>query len=310
MLRKLASAIVFGVAVWIGWEMSSSVGWGVEPTKLVAKHLPNPVRVHPRVISGGLPEGDEAFAELKALGVRTIVSVDGAVPDVAAAKRYGLKYVHLPHGYDGIPESRVRELAKAVRSLEGPLYIHCHLGKHRSPAAASAACVAAGLLPAADALDVLKVAGTNPKYRGLFQSVANSRPIPAEELQRLTVHFREREAVPPLVTAMVALESTHDRLKASAAGGWKRSATDDPAHHALLLREHFAEMLRLQETQRFPKEFAGLLRESQTLAERLEQEFPRQPVSPSESARASLDKRLGEINDRCVRCHERFRDTR
>jgi protein tyrosine phosphatase (PTP) superfamily phosphohydrolase (DUF442 family) len=149
-MQTLASTIVLGLAVWMGGGMSSSVGSAGEPEKLVAKRLPNPVRLHPRVISGGLPEGDEAFAELKALGVRTIVSVDGAEPDVDTATRYGLKYVHLPHGYDGIPESRVRELAKAVRELEGPLYIHCHLGKHRSPAAASAACVAAGLLPAAD----------------------------------------------------------------------------------------------------------------------------------------------------------------
>lgn len=331
----------------VGVHAVASVATGVEPTqepaktlslqptqepakapaKVPAKHLPNPVSVHPRVISGGLPEGDAAFAELRTLGVRTIVSVDGAEPDVAAAARHGLKYVHLPHGYDGISDSRVRELAKAVRELEGPLYIHCHLGKHRSPAAASAACVTAGLLPPAEALAVLKVAGTNPKYRGLFQAVAKARPVPGDELQRLAVTFRERVEVAPLVKAMVTLESTHERLKAASTNGWQRAAAratdaepnsgvrdgtpvDDPAHQAVLLGEHFAEMRRLKEVRGFPAEFSTTLGESQAFAERIERELPRWPAVPGQAVRVDLDRHLREINDRCVRCHERYRDTR
>lgn len=343
----MAAGMVIGVAIGMVMCAVASVATGVEPTqepskalstqpaqepakapaKVSAKHLPNPVSVHPRVISGGLPEGDAAFAELRTLGVRTIVSVDGAEPDVAAAARHGLKYVHLPHGYDGIPDRRVRELAKAVRELEGPIYIHCHLGKHRSPAAASAACVTAGLLPPAEALAVLKVAGTNPKYRGLFQAVAKARPIPGDELHRLAVTFRERVEVAPLVKAMVALESTHERLKAASTSGWKRAAApaphadpndgardgtpvEDPAHQAVLLGEHFAEMRRLQEVQAFPAEFSTMLGESQAFAERIERELPRWPALPGQAVREGLDRHLREINDRCVRCHERYRDTR
>lgn len=89
--------------------------------KVSAKHLPNPVRVNAKVISGGLPEGDGAFAELKELGVKTIISVDGAKPDIAIAQKYGLRYVHLPHSYDGVPEDRGKELAKAVRDLPGTI---------------------------------------------------------------------------------------------------------------------------------------------------------------------------------------------
>src|SRR5688500_5709584 len=99
------------------------------PKKLAAEHLPNPWQDHPKVISGGLPEGDKAFKELADLGVKTVISVDVAKPDVALAKKYGLRYVHLPHGYDGVPELRAKELAKAVRDLPGPVYIHCHHGK-------------------------------------------------------------------------------------------------------------------------------------------------------------------------------------
>jgi hypothetical protein len=70
--------------------------------QLASQHLPNLVRVHEKVISGGLPEGDAAFQELAALGVKTIISVDGMTPDVGMAAKHGLRYVHLPHGYDGM----------------------------------------------------------------------------------------------------------------------------------------------------------------------------------------------------------------
>ena len=83
---------------------------------------------------------------------------------------YGLRYVHLPHGYDGIDQRRARELAKAVRDLPGPIYIHCHHGKHRSPAAAAVACVGAGLLKPDRSLCVLNTAGTSTNYRGLYQA--------------------------------------------------------------------------------------------------------------------------------------------
>jgi hypothetical protein len=58
------------------------------PEKVAAEHLPNPWRLHPKVISGGLPEGDAAFKELADLGVKTVISFDGAKPDVAKAKKY------------------------------------------------------------------------------------------------------------------------------------------------------------------------------------------------------------------------------
>ena len=43
------------------------------PKRLSAEHLPNPWQIHPKVISGGLPEGDSAFRQLAELGVKTTV---------------------------------------------------------------------------------------------------------------------------------------------------------------------------------------------------------------------------------------------
>ena len=74
-------------------------------------------------------------------GRKTVLTLDGAQPDVETAKRHGLRYVHVPIGYDGIPAARALELAKTFQTLEpsGPIFVHCHHGKHRGPAACSIA---------------------------------------------------------------------------------------------------------------------------------------------------------------------------
>src|SRR5262245_18100801 len=51
------------------------------------------------LISGGVPEGHEGLETLHAMGVKTIVSVDGATPDVEGARKLGMQYVHLPISY-------------------------------------------------------------------------------------------------------------------------------------------------------------------------------------------------------------------
>lgn len=277
--------------------------------KLNKPSLPNAIRIHEKVISGGLPEGDKAFADLASLGVKTIISVDGAKPDVATAKKHGLRYVHLPHGYDGIAEERVKELAKAVKDLPGPIYIHCHHGKHRSPAASASACVAAGLIDPASALGVLKTAGTNENYRGLFAAAKNAKPIDAKLLAELQVEFPEVAKVPPFAEAMVALEHTHDQLKASAAVSWKAPPNDpdlDAAHEALLLREHFTEMLRSEYVGKQPEAFRDLLKQSELAASELEDAL--KSKLPTESTRTKAKAALDLVTQKCAACHKAYRD--
>lgn len=282
------------------------------PERLAVKHLPNAVRIHAKVISGGLPAGDAAFAELKSLGVKTIISVDGAKPDVETARKFGLRYVHLPHGYDGIARQRQLELAKAVQELEGPIYIHCHHGKHRSPAAASVACIGAGLIPAAQGLQVLEVAGTSRSYRGLFAAAEKARRYDRGLLRSTSVEFHETLPIPPMAEAMVALEHTYDRVKQVANANWKSPAGHpdvEPAHEVLLLREHFTEMLRTQEVQSKSEAFQQMLRDSERLSSSMEQVLSNSPVIDSETDRiAHLNGTLERINDACKSCHQQFRD--
>jgi protein tyrosine phosphatase (PTP) superfamily phosphohydrolase (DUF442 family) len=276
------------------------------PVRIDNKYLPNSYRLTEKVISGGQPDGQQAFAALRALGVRTIISVDGAQPDVAAAKKHGLRYVHLPHGYDGIPSERLLALAKAVRDLPGPIYIHCHHGKHRSPAAAAAACSTVGLLTNDEALAVLKAAGTSPNYRGLFETVREARKVQPEVLDKLAVEFPESADIPPMADAMIAIEHIHDRLKLISAAKWRAPAEHpdlDPPHEALLLKEQFAELMRTDMVTARPEKFQAMMRASDRAAGELELALRAPKLDTARAEQA-----FARVTNNCTACHQVFRD--
>lgn len=277
-------------------------------TALAISSLPNSYRLHENVISGGQPDGEAGFAALQKLGVRTVISVDGAQPELSLAKKYGLRYVHLPHGYDGISEQRVLELAKAIADLPGPIYIHCHHGKHRSPAAAAVACIGAGLITREEGRGVLKLAGTSKDYRGLHKVVATAKR--QDDLERLHVEFREVVDVPPLASSMVQIERTFDNLKQVERAGWSTPASHPdltPAHEALLLREHVTELLRTDEVRARPIAFRKLLENTHRQAKSLEQEL-RKASNPQTATKRRLSASLSEIGNDCKRCHRNYRD--
>lgn len=316
MYSRYAAAVVLLALAGCAHESKSSAGPGAEsaaawlPIKVAAEHLPNLYRLHEKVLSGGQPDGEEGFRELQSLGVKTLISVDGAKPDVALAQRYGLRYVHMPHGYDGVPDDRARELAKAVRDLPGPIYIHCHHGKHRSPTAASLACVAVGFLEPPDALAVLRAAGTSENYRGLYQSAESARRLDEALLDALRVEFHQTVDLPPLADAMVAIERVHDRLHLIELSGWHTPAEHpdlDPPHEALLLREQFTELLRTDEVHRQPESFQELMRESEQAALDLEASLNINPGAQNLSQTASSDA-FARITKGCKSCHQKFRD--
>ncbi|MGD9723894.1 MAG: hypothetical protein AB7O59_21030 [Pirellulales bacterium] len=301
----------------IGSAVISTVGISAEPPtpvnaaappirKITSDHLPNAYRLTDKLFSGGQPEGEPAFAELRALGVKTVISVDGAQPDVAAAKKYGLRYVHLPHGYDGIADARLLELAKAVRDLPGAVYLHCHHGKHRSPAAAAAACVTIGLLGNEQALAVLKTAGTSPNYLGLYDTVGTAQRVDGGVLDRLQVEFRESVNVAPMAESMIAIEHLHDRLKSVAAAQWKAPPDHpdvDPPHEALQLKEQFAELLRTDEARSQGEKFLALARGGEAAAGALETALRAAPPDEKGAALA-----LAKVTANCQACHQSFRD--
>jgi hypothetical protein len=225
------------------------------------------------------------------------------------SKKFGIRYVHLPHSYDGVPEGRATELAKAVKELPGPIYIHCHHGKHRSPAAAAVACVGAGLIPKGNALAILQAAGTNPNYRGLYRSAEKAAPIDEKVLSELKAEFPEKASIPPLAEAMVAVEHFHDRLKKLSGNKWKVFANDPavtPGHEALLLREAYTELLRTPEIMQRPEGFQEMLRESEQTADELEKVFIAAKEAPLDEAKATA--LFTKVTEQCSACHKKYRD--
>ena len=80
----------FTVAALIALSAAAVIARQAEPPRkafdpIATERLQNAHRVTEKILSGAQPEGEAAFAALRDLGVQTIISVDGAVPNVEMA---------------------------------------------------------------------------------------------------------------------------------------------------------------------------------------------------------------------------------
>ena len=281
------------------------------PRKVDAEGLDNVFQITDRLYSGSGPEDDKGFESLRKIGIKTVISVDGAKPDLERARRFGLRYVHIPIGYNGVPREKALQLAKAMCELPGPFYIHCHHGQHRGPTAAAIARLCADAQCTIDeALAVLRAAGTDPRYTGLFKSVREFQRPTAQELAGLRAELPEAVQAAGLTQAMVTIDHAWDNLRLVRAAGWKTPPDHpdiDPAHEALQLAEGFQEMRRLPEVGKRPEDFRRWLDEAQASAQALEQllrEGKNKKVVDGEGAER-VYRRTSAI---CTQCHAKYRD--
>lgn len=202
-----------------------------------------------KIGQGAQPEGDEAFQNLKALGYTTILSVDGSMPEVEVAAKYSLTYVHVPIGYDGITVEQQIEIIKAVKESPGPVYVHCHHGKHRGPAATMIAREALEGLSCEDAVKSLELSETGKEYEGLYRDV---REFKAPTAAQIAAAPKPVSRVTPkgVRAAMVDVDQRFDFLKASMENGWNtppKAPDVSPKHEAKMLWELYRELARLDE---------------------------------------------------------------
>ena len=167
------------------------------PKKVDVDGVPNLIRLNDRIYQGGMPQGDAGFASLEKLGVKTVISVDGARPDLEDAHKHGIRYVHLPMGYDGMTREQALKAAKAVRDLPGPVYIHCHKGTLRGPTAAAVVRLFLDDGCTVDqALDGMKLAGFDLRYSGLWAAPKELKRPTAKELDEVAADFPEARRRP------------------------------------------------------------------------------------------------------------------
>ncbi len=274
-------------------------------TQPAAHTLHNIIHVTDEIISGSVPDDDDGFAELERLGVRTIISVDGAAPDVARA--HGMRYVHLPVGCHGIAPQRQLEIARAVRDLPGPVFIHCHHGKHRGPAAAASAAVALGHLTPDGGLAFMHKAGTSDHYAGLYQCVRELDPATADQLNAAPDAFPEIEPMPGFIKAMAAAQDALDHLKESRDAGWKAPDTHPdlvPPAEAARLENLLRALQDDPENAKHPDDFPALLRDAWQKSRDFETALNADPP-PND-----LPARLDQLETTCKTCHAKYRDIR
>lgn len=262
--------------------------------------LDNLLTVTEGIYSGGEPVGDAGFAALQALGVKTIVSVDSLRPDVEAAKAVGIRYVHIPIGYDGVPRGAQAALARVVAECERPIYMHCHHGKHRGPAAAAIALQLATGCGPREATALLERAGTSRGYPGLWRDVQQFDPA---ALTAIEATLYESAPLAPMGEAMAHIDRHWDVLQASRENAWHPlpdhpDAT--PAQTARLLAELFRELIRSEGPEWEPA-FAEAMQESERLAEDL-------LAAIESSDRPKANQYLTQLGQSCRSCHTAYRN--
>lgn len=275
-----------------------------KPVDLDGVH--NVVAYTPEIVSGSVPEGEAGFRTLASMGVHTIVSVDGAPPDVELAHKYGLQYVHLPIGYDGLTPQRTLEVAKAVQSAGGLVYVHCHHGKHRSAGAAAAASVTLNKLTNEQAVARMKVSGTAAFYDGLYACANAARPAEAATLAALPAKFPERVQPRGLKKAMVAIDEANDELKAIEKAGWKVPADHPdlvPTAVVKRMAAGFRGLLNEDEVKAHPADFLQALEADAKRAGELEERLGAATLDT-----ADLSARLKALQASCKDCHGKYRD--
>lgn len=264
----------------------------------------NSFRVTDKVFSGSQPEGDDAFEALAKLGVKTVISVDGSKPDVATARRHGMRYIHLPFGYDGIPTNRVVELAKAVESQTGPVFVHCHHGLHRGPAAVAVICEATQNWTPQQAQAWMREAGTAADYGGLYRSAATfQKPTPAQLAS--VKQLPEVAKTSSLVEAMVAIDEHFSRLKLIQKAGWKTPpdhADITPDHETLMLWEQLREIARTEDSAKRSKDYQTKLTDAEKAAESLRASLK------APEAKAAIEAAFAKVGPSCAACHKQYRN--
>ena len=264
------------------------------------KGLHRYIRWSPKIGQGAQPHGEIAFQNLQALGYKTVLTVDGAMPPVELAKRYGLRYVHVPIGYDGINRDAALRIAKAAASMEKPIYVHCHHGKHRGPAAAMIARMQVDGISNAECKLGLKRSGTSPNYTGLWRDIEAFLKFDDEALSSIDAKDLPALVKPEgVIATMVQVSARFENLKLCQEGKWEPLAAHpdvSAAHEARMLWELYRESARTPDAKSHGATYLKMLADGEKVVIGLEK-------SIRAGDKEAADRGYAAMVKNCKSCH-------
>ncbi|QDT89531.1 cytochrome c [Gimesia algae] len=269
-----------------------------EPVPFHSMSLPgldNVFQIDKQFYSGSGPHGELSFQALKKLGIKTIVSVDGTPPDLEHARKAGMKYIHIPIGYDGVSEDAGLAFARVARDLKGPVYIHCHHGKHRGPTAAAVIGICRGTLNQKSVQQFLTQAGTSKDYAGLWRDV---KKFKVPDSNAILPELVESAKVPPMVSAMAQI--SHDFELSDQLLQNKPENRKQRLRVLVLLREGLHETARKYSGD-YDEMFKQWLTESEQQVKSLE-------LAVQQGDQQAFTTGMKTLKFQCKRCHKAYRD--
>jgi hypothetical protein len=293
-----------------GRGVTSSRGAAGEFRAVPGRGITNFFLLSATVYSGSAPEGEEGFKTLERLGVKTIITVDGMIPDVGLAAKHGLRYVHLPIGYDGASRSNALRIIKAAEVMPGPVFVHCHHGQHRGPTAAALVCEGLYAWSPEQAETWLRAVGTSTNYPGLYRTVREFDPPTERELGAVPDRFPSRAKPPDLVQTMVQVDGHFDTLKALQKTSFKplpQHPDATAANESLLLLELFKEAHRTKQGAGRGDAFQAELIRAIGTAENLNSALRDMEANPA-AGTAPAGAALENMTKACAACHKAYRN--
>lgn len=269
-----------------------------------AHALHNLHQLTPELWSAGEPVGEMAYEELAALGIQTVISVDGVAPNKELAQQHGITVVHLPIGYDGISEQRSRELAHAMATMPRPILVNCHHGKHRGPAALCVGAIGSGDISNEQATAYMKTAQTSPKYKGLWKAAEVAQPLSGTVLYDDSIELPEKTEIEDFVQAMAEVDRLYEHLQDCADNNFN-APENHPDLAPISLAGQIHNLLRGMENDKETVEggqaFYDMLIVSRDRASQLEMQLEHNDI---EDAYESLKL----LTDSCSDCHAKYRN--
>ena len=261
--------------------------------------LENYLQVTASLATGGAPKRSIAYKDLAAQGFKTLVSVDGKQPNVPAARQYGLNYIHIPIGYDRLSPDALSKIAKVAETSEGPIYLHCHHGRHRAPAAAAILLLADNRIGKTRAISILEAGGTDPLYTGLWDSV---KEFDAAKLDIPQVTLEESADVDPFVEAMVEMDLATEALELAVADSkTRRKGVREKGLEPILQRilDGISDSKRFARDRSDPDFIAELTSNADAILGLKDQ--------LSTHANPINQEQISQLKGRCQSCHRRYR---